>query len=427
MAQKKTFDIQFPFLLEYQKPVINDPRPFKVLNWGAQAGKTRVSLYRQAAWNVSVGNTRNLWVTRDYKFAKEEFRLAGALLPKELLEERNKSDLFYRLKNGSSWWFYSGLEPDAFRGWKWNSAVFNEAAYCKPEGWTATVSPRLRGWAIFNFTPKGRRNWTFTELWHKAGLDPNNWLRSHVTSYDNPTNKPKELALARGLMSDALFRQEILAEFISDFGQYFNPKPICWTGKFEPYHQGARYVAGLDWAEIRDFTALAIMRIDVLPRRLVYFERLPHMEYTAQIAPLVARLKQYGNPPCFADASESTANQLMRQAKAKVEDFHFTAQSKPFICDQLRVVFEQGQILMPSQEAAATEEQRLQAQWLADEISFFEPHFVGGRLVLGTRGEHHDDILMAMAMANEKARAILPGGDDQGFAYLSVNGRGRRF
>lgn len=418
---------KFPNLFTYQFEALTDPRNYKVLDWGAQAGKTRFSLYAQAGYVIKADAKNSVWVTRDGKFAREEHRMASRLIPKEMLAEPpNRSDLVIRLKNGHNWWFYSGLEPDAFRGRSWHSAVFNEASYCKPGGWYEVVAPRLRGWALFNFTPKGQRNWTF-DIWGQAGNNPAEWFRSHVTTLQNRTINPKQIEMLRRITSEASYRQEILAEFVSDFGQYFNPKPVCWTGKFEPYQQNARYAAGLDWAEIRDFTALAIIRIDVLPRRLVYFERLPHMEYTAQIAPLVARLKQYGNPPCFADASESTANQLMRQAKAKVEDFHFTAQSKPFICDQLRVVFEQGQILMPGQESAATEEQRLQTQWIADEISYFEPHFVGGRLVLGTRGEHHDDILMAMAMANERARAMLPGGEADGFAYLSVAGRGRRF
>lgn len=437
----KPLSISFPPLFEYQTPVITDSRPLKVLCWGAQAGKTRISLYAQSGYVLSKGERKNAWITRDGKFARDEFRLAGALIPRELLAEKpNRSDLVYRLTNGSEWWFFSGLEPDAFRGRSWASAVFNEASYCKPEGWREVVAPRLRDWALFNFTPKGERNWTFTDLWRLAGLFPDRWFRSKVTTLDNPTVDPKLIDSYRYAIPDAAYRQEILAEFISDFGKYFNAKPKCWIGAFEPHVKGARYAAGLDWAEIRDFTALAIRRIDVFPHRLVYFERLQHMEYTAQIAPLSKKLKEYGNPLCLADASESTANQLMRQAGCKVKDFAFTGASKPYLCDQLRVEFEQSGLVLPgsiervknliatgallvgTRVPAYTEDQARQVLFLNDEYEFFEPYLRAGRLQLGARGEHHDDILAAIMLSGEAFRKMA--GDAGGFLAVGRGGRG---
>ena len=302
----KAISIQFPNLFRYQREVIVDPRSLKVLCWGAQAGKTRLSLYTQSAYVLSKGDRKNAWITRDGKFARDEFRMASALIPKYFLSEPpNRSDLVYRLKNGSEWWFFSGLEPDAFRGRSWASAVFNEASYCKQEGWTEVVAPRLRDWALFNFTPKGQRNWTFSDLWRRAGNDPKNWFRSKVATLDNPTVKREIIEALKYTIPDAAYQQEILAEFVSDFGRFFNPRPKCWTGGFEAHVKNARYAAGIDWAETRDFTALAIRRVDVLPHRLVFFKRLAHMEYTAQIPILAPLLKSYGNPVCLADASES--------------------------------------------------------------------------------------------------------------------------
>lgn len=418
--------IQFPKLFSYQQAALSDPHNLKVLDWGAQAGKTRFSLYTQAAYVLSAGKEQSLWVTRDGKFAREEHRLAYHLMPREYVAENNRSDGFIKLKNGHKWWFYSGIEPDAFRGRSWHSVVFNEASTYSETGWKEVVLPRLRGWAIFNFTPKGKRNWTF-ELWNQAGEKPDDWFRSQVATTSNPTIDTSQIELIRRTSSEAYYQQEILAEFVSDSGQYFNPNPKCWTGRFEAHEKKARYAAGLDWAETRDYTALAILRIDVLPRRLVYFARFPHMEYTAQITPLVAKLKEYGNPPCLADKSNTTANQLMRQAGTNVEDFSFSSQSKPFICDQLRVVLEQAEVTLPVEENGVTREERLQCQWLRDEIAYFEPHFVGGKLKLGARGQHHDDILMALAMANERARLVAPLHDDEPLAYLSTSGRGKRF
>jgi len=436
---KNKLRIRFPELFEYQKKALYDPRPFKVLDWGAQSGKTRFSLYTQAAFVLSSGVTagENLWVTRDGKFARDEFRLAGALLPKEFIRESNRSDLFYRLTNGQSWWFYSGLEPDAFRGRKWTSVVFNEASYCRPEGWTEVVAPRLRGWALFNFTPKGLRNWSYTELWQRAAQESARWFRSTVTSFENPTNPRENLEEARRHMPDAAYRQEILAEFVSDFGQFFSPAPRCWQGAFEPFEPKARYAAGLDWAKIRDFSALAIRRIDVFPHRLVYVERLPHMNYTEQVPIIANRLKAYGNPPCFADSSEATANELLQNVRVNVEEFAFTGPSKQHICDAQRIEFEQAAISMPATESKIrglveqgllpvgtkirpmTEEQAVAAAILEDEIASFEPYLQGGKLKLGARGQNHDDVIIAVMLSGEAART----GGGSGLPFMSVAGK----
>lgn len=415
---------RFPSLFPYQSAALDNPRNLKVLDWGAQAGKTRFSLCAQAAYVLWSGKRQSLWVTRDGKFAREEHRMAYQLVPKEYVAENNKTDGFIHFKNGHKWWFFSGLEPDAFRGRSWHSVVFNEASTYGSAGWNEVVLPRLRGWAIFNFTPKGKRNWTFG-LWNQAGDNPKDWFRSQIPTTSNPTIDTGQIELIRRTSSEAYYQQEILAEFVADSGQYFNPAAACKTGKFEAYNSRGYYVAGIDWAERRDYTALCILRIDTLPRRLVFFARFPHMEYVEQIAPLARKLKEYGNPPALGDASNTTGNQLLRERGCDVQDFSFGKISKSFICDQLRVAFEKAEIVYPVEANARNLEEKLQCQWLEDEAKYFEPHFVGGKLKLESRGVHHDDILMALAEAWERARLVAPLHSEEPLAYLSTGGRGR--
>ena len=419
-------------------PIVSRPERHKVLCWGAGCGKTRVCLYTQAAYVLSGPPGPSAWVTRDGKFARDEFRKAGKLLPKELVEESSRMDLCYRLRGGAEWWFYSGLEPGAFRGKQWRSAVFNEASYCVAEGWTEAIAPRLVDWAVFNFTPRGLRNWTFGDLWQRA-TGPS-WWRSQLPTTANPTITPERIDEFRQVVSDAQYRQEILAEFVSDFGRYFNPAPAFWGGAFEPYDKAARYAAGIDWAKYQDYTAWAIMRTDTLPRRLVHFGRLPHIDYTAQVPLLVKELKAYGNPPAFADASEETANELMKAAGCNVERFPFTAQSKQHLCDQLRVAVEKADLIAPAtperlgqlrgegnvispRADRRTSEQERAARLLADEFEYFEPYLRSGRVVLGARGEHHDDLLAAAMLALEAARRGIGAVPE---VYVVTAGRGGR-
>src|SRR5579885_2843206 len=128
--------IRFPPLFEHQQPLVaGSLKRLNFLAWGAQCGKTRVSAYLQAAFALDVAGTDNVWIDRDGKFARDAFRKFGVLIPRELVKDRSKIDLYYKLANDSEISFFSGLEPDAFRGKSRHSAVFNEAAFIREEGW----------------------------------------------------------------------------------------------------------------------------------------------------------------------------------------------------------------------------------------------------------------------------------------------------
>lgn len=398
-------------LLGHQRELVDCFRRRNLLVWGAQAGKTRISLALQAIYALGNPLTNNIWVDRDGKFARKAFRLASHLIPAARIKECSKIDLCYRLENGAEWWFYSGLEPDAFRGDPRHSAVFNEAAYCQPEGWTEVVAPRMRGWALFNTTPKGTRNWTFG-LWQDA--ERYKWFRSQKPSAANPTISPAVLLEAKLSMPEGLYRQEILAEFVSDLGRILNPCERFWSGAFEAYDPKGRYAAGIDWAKVRDWSAWAIRRIDTIPHRLVDFGRLPHMDYTAQVPLLAAKLKQYGDPPCLADASEQAVNELMRQAGARLEEFRFTAQTKLDLVGALRIAVEKPELVVPRPARTGeaprwTEERERAAGQLADEITYFEPHVTRGSIRYEAQAGHNDDLLMAVALSGEAAKRAALG------------------
>jgi Terminase-like family. len=433
--------IRAPELFPHQATVKENFAPFNVLCWGGQAGKTWFSAQFQAAYAVGHRGD-HLWVDRDSKFARDAFRRARWLLPARAIREISRVDLCYRLWNGSEWWFFSGMEPDALRGHRRSSVVFNEASYITETAWTEAVGPRLAGWAIFNFTPKGLRNWTYRTLWCQAdGRDPL-WHRSRAISYDNPTNRRERLDEARNWLPESTYRQEILAEFVSDFGRFFNPAPGVWTGRWEAPQKAGRYVAGVDWGRHRDFTAWAVVRVDVVPARMVAVGRLPHVEYTAQVPLVAAQLQAYGNPPCAADRSQETANELLRAAGCSgVSDFVFTAASKSLIADQLRVTLEKAELLLPAtaerrkalvaaghgapDAIPLTDEAALALRWLDDELEYFEPYLAGGSWHLGARGEHHDDMVTALMLANHMAVTVgrSAGG---GLVHLSIGGHGAR-
>jgi len=69
----------------------------------------------------------------------------------------------------------------------------------------------------------------------------------------------------------AIYSDKVDAMFNKDLG-YFDGKPREIIS-VENYVQGARYVIGGDWAKKMDWTIIIVMRVDVNPWRIVYFER----------------------------------------------------------------------------------------------------------------------------------------------------------
>lgn len=69
-----------------------------------------------------------------------------------------------------------------------------------------------------------------------------------------------------------------------DFEEYCFEQPV----------RGAEYVAGADWAKERDYTVIAIGRVDVVPFKLVYYMRVNRRPYPQMIGWFNQAIAKYG-------------------------------------------------------------------------------------------------------------------------------------
>ena len=143
---------------------------------------------------------------------KEGFPFMGHF-PKEIIEKKNESDLKITTTNGSIFQLIGSENIDGIMGTNPVGVVFSEYALQDPQAWDY-VRPILRengGWAIFDFTPRGK-NHGFT-LYEMAKNNPD-WFCQVLTVNDTGVLSQGDIdAERREGMDEDLIQQEFYCSF----------------------------------------------------------------------------------------------------------------------------------------------------------------------------------------------------------------------
>lgn len=187
---------------------------FKVLVCGRRFGKTFLALVwllYQAAQKKGV----YYYVAPSYVMAKS---IAWRLL-KELaashVKNKNESELFVELPNGSIIQLKGAENRDSLRGVSLAGAVLDEFAFMTEEVWTEVIRPATsdqQAPVLFITSPAGW-NWAKDIYdYANAGQDQN-WQSWSFTTADGGNVKPEEIEAARRELPERTFKQEYLASF----------------------------------------------------------------------------------------------------------------------------------------------------------------------------------------------------------------------
>ena len=142
------------------------------------------------------------------------------------------------------------------------------------EAWMAALRPALsdrKGRALLISTPRGR-NW-FWHLWQR-GNNPliEDWASWQHATITNRIIEEKEIAEARDVLAESIFRQEYEAAFLEDSAAVFKRVREAATAPTDAQHTpGHRYIMGVDFGRYADFTAVAVLDADTAT--LVALER----------------------------------------------------------------------------------------------------------------------------------------------------------
>jgi len=170
-----------------------------------------------------------LIMSPNYNLSEISFKQQRDLLRKYDVEVRkdNAKDRVIELINGSTIRMGSVNQVDACVGRSYNMILFDEAAL-HPEGdlaFQVALRPTLDrpgSKAVFISTPRGRNNW-FSHYYNRGfGEDFPEWCSVHSDYRENNRMGEADVMEARRSMSNAEFKQEYEASFVSFQGQIYH-------------------------------------------------------------------------------------------------------------------------------------------------------------------------------------------------------------
>jgi hypothetical protein len=312
-------------------------------------------------------------------------------IPRELIKSKNETDLKIELVNGSVIQLM-GADVFGISGVGTNpiGVVFSEYSLCSPKAWqyVAPILAANKGWAIFNFTPRGRNHaW---ELLKMAEMNPL-WFTEVVTVDDTNVISQADLDEEKAHNPEAFYRQEYYCEFTENAGQFFRRiKENLYEAEDFPI-EGNSYQVGVDLAKMNDYTV--ITPFDLNTFHIHKQDRFNQVDWPLQKARIEAAAGKYNHARVKIDGT-GIGNPIVDDLRAaglnigEDDAVKFTEQSRANLLNNLAIMLEQDKIRIPNEEG------------LIAELESFQ-------YVLGPSGKTkvmcpesmHDDRVMSLALA----------------------------
>jgi phage terminase large subunit-like protein len=215
IAPSITLTLPRPHKAQWQ--IIKGLKRFNVVCCGRRFGKTTLGINRlvgPALEGYPVG-----WFAPGYKYMLEAWRDFTRVL-RPVTARVNSTERRIELVTGGVVDFWTLEDEDAGRSRKYKRVAIDEAAKVKnlEAAWNNAIRATLadyRGDADLYSTPKGRNFFWKAYGW---GLDPSEpeWSCWTMPTSSNPFIAPAEIEAARRELPERVFRQEFLADFLSD-------------------------------------------------------------------------------------------------------------------------------------------------------------------------------------------------------------------
>lgn len=181
------------------------------------------------------------------------------ILPAELIQDINKTDLKITLKNGSIWYLDGADDPNFQRGGNVKVLHLTEAGDHREDVWTNIYEPVLtlnKGIAIFEGNPRGQ-NWYY-KLFDNAG-NREGWARFLASAYDTPIFTHDQLEDIRRNVPENVFKSEYLCEWVGSEGTVFRNFLVLCNQLPQGPERGKKYRVGVDLAKLQDYTVVSIV------------------------------------------------------------------------------------------------------------------------------------------------------------------------
>ena len=372
--------------------IIGGEEKYHIISVGRQFGKSLMGMNLLLYWTINDKPCKVLWVSPVYSQTnKVQKELERAIRPSGFIKTCNFSENYIELKNGSEVYFRSAEKYDNIRGYTFDYAILDEAAFMKGETWNEAVRPTLavRGKKVlFLSTPKGK-NW-FYDLYN-LGLsgDYKNYKSYKGSSYDTPYIVADEIEDAKRTLPDGVFRQEYLAEFLDGGGEVFSNLDLCSYDVY-PSPKGQVY-AGIDLGRQEDYSVVVMMDSE---GRVIDVHRDNKRDWSFIIRDIELLLKKY-NAIGLMEVN-SIGDVIYEQVKMRYKDIHpftTTNKTKQEVIEGLILDFNEMSIGIPSKKLFNPLYQEL-------ETFTYDYNPKTRSIKYGHPTGLHDDCVIALSLAN---------------------------
>lgn len=337
-----------------QAQIIREAARFNALVCGRRFGKTELLLNRLI--RPMLAGRPAAWFAPNEKYFDEVWREANRVLgPVTTRSDSQKKRLEIVTGGVLDFWTLHNTD-DPGRGRKYAAIAVDEAAIVPPhrleKQWQEAIRPTLtdyRGDAWFGSTPKGAG--FFQELYELGQKGEDGWRSWQMPTTANPHIDPEEVEAARRSLPSAVFRQEYLAEFVTDFGAHF--KTPTYYEPSELPRDGFREATGADFAytsKAGDWTVFITGR---LANEIIYVTGL----YRAQAEATVwaQQLKLVPAPFAFIGGQESGIAAFLRKDYGVQLRTERAATDKLARAQPVIAAWNRGEVRLPRGAAITTE------------------------------------------------------------------------
>ena len=393
--------IRLPFPHKGQRIVRQQAKRFNVLSAGRRWRKTTLAM--AICVEAAVKGGTYIWGAPTFDQVRISFKETQRAASS--VADFNLSRMTVQFPTGGEIVFRSLDNPDNARGYTADGVVIDESGVVKAEAWYEVLRPMLidtNGWAWLIGTPKGR-NWLWSEFqkandhddyaaWQVPTLgvaleDGRLVRRPHPL--ENPEVPFGEIEQLQRTLSERVFQQEILAQFVEMSGGVFRRVLDAATAQAQDSAiTGHEYIVGVDWGKSNDFTVLSV--IDTTTNELCHVDRFNQIDYAVQLSRLQA-LAQRFNPYSIIVERNSIGEPLIEQLYRMglpVQPFNTTNATKTQAIDALALAFERGDLRIINDAVLIAELQAYEMERLPS-----------GLMRYSAPAGMHDDCVMSLALA----------------------------
>lgn len=382
----------FPHHLNIVQTIIKEQRRYNILCSSRQYGKSTLAIEWMVYCMLSTKMMQGLYITPQFPLARVAYKKMVDKLGPQLVKTANKAELTIEFVNGSLLMFKSATNEEAIRGLQAHYIVVDEFSFIPNGVFESVIRPTgnvIGKQYLLVSTPKGKNLFYEMYIRGKTGSTDVNYLSFKAHYTDNPAYNLAEVEDARRVLPLSIFNQEYEGDFLDDGGSVFPDIKDILQDKYAPPDK-LNYM-GVDLGRRSDYAVLWVLNNK---GQTVHVYRQHKQNWSLIKAEIINILNKYHGKvvieingigdPLFEDIHTGYKNS---------EPFLTTNDSKNMLIEELILAMNDHKITLPDNKLLPS---------FHDELGVFSFTYSPKtrKIYYGAKTGWHDDMIMALAMAN---------------------------